>query len=109
MLGKNKFDLRVIAAGKTNICLELNIINLNLLNISSFVSVGLLVIIHLLPFWTLVTVLLALPATVGLTRQIKDGLRGDWNSIAALEQKQAQFHFRFGALMSLGILFSIYF
>ncbi len=81
----------------------------SLLNILPFLCVGLLVVIHLLPFWTLITILLALPTTVSLTKQIKDGLRGNWNSIATLEQRQAQFHFQFGTLMSLGIMFSIYF
>lgn len=81
----------------------------SMLNILPFVCVGLFVAVHLLPLWPLLTILPAVPAAVKITRQTQDGLRGDWNSIATLEQKQAQFHMQFGALMSLGILFAICF
>ncbi|MBO8128283.1 MAG: 1,4-dihydroxy-2-naphthoate octaprenyltransferase [Peptococcaceae bacterium] len=79
-----------------------------LLNILPFACVVVLVAFGILPVWTILSILLAVPEAVKIFKQARQGLVGDWASIETLEQKAAQFHFQFGTLFALGILVAIW-
>jgi 1,4-dihydroxy-2-naphthoate octaprenyltransferase len=69
----------------------------------AFLGLAALVAAGVLPYATLLTLVLA-PAAARLCRSAAEGAKGEVGKMQVLEPNTAQFHFNFGVLMILGII-----
>jgi 1,4-dihydroxy-2-naphthoate polyprenyltransferase len=69
----------------------------------AYVSVGIMIVLTILPVWTLI-VLLSLPLAIKVIRVVRKSSEGsDSASLAAIDAMTAQVHLAFGVLLIIGI------